>query len=113
MTFSRRLRRAAQALTVPALGAALTAYFAYNLVIGERGLEAWQRLTRELQTEDARLATLQAERQAIERKVADLSPDHLDPDLLDERVRGTLNLVAPDELVIMREGPSHRSDRAE
>ena len=38
--------------------------------------------------------------------MSDLSPDHLDPDLLDERVRATLNLVAPNELVIMRETPA-------
>jgi cell division protein FtsB len=103
MTLSRRLRRWAQALVVPAIGITLTGYFAYNLVIGGRGLEAWQRLTQQLQAEDARLAALQAERKTLERKVADLSPDHLDPDLLDERVRATLNLVAPNELVIMRD----------
>jgi cell division protein FtsB len=105
MTLSRRLRRWAQALIVPAIGITLTAYFAYNLVIGGRGLEAWQRLTGQLQAEDARLAALQAERKTLDRKVADLSPDHLDPDLLDERVRATLNLVAPNELVIMRDAP--------
>jgi cell division protein FtsB len=103
MTLSRRLRRWAQALVVPAIGITLTGYFAYNLVIGGRGLEAWQRLTQQLQAEDARLAALQAERKTLERKVADLSPDHLDPDLLDERVRATLNLVAPNEVVIMRD----------
>jgi cell division protein FtsB len=29
-----------------------------------------------------------------------LRPDHLDPDLLDERARAVLNLAAPDEIVI-------------
>jgi cell division protein FtsB len=106
MTLSRRLRRWAQALIVPAIGITLTGYFAYNLVIGGRGLEAWQRLTAQLQAEDARLAALQAERKTLDRKVADLSPDHLDPDLLDERVRATLNLAAPNELVIMRDAPT-------
>ena len=105
MTLSRRIRRLAQAAVVPALGTALTGYFAYNLVIGERGLQAWQHLVRQLQAEDARLAALQVEHNALDRKVADLSPGHLDPDLLDERVRATLNLVAPNELVIMRDTP--------
>jgi cell division protein FtsB len=45
-------------------------------------------------------------REAMTRKVSDLTPDHLDPDLLDERVRATLNLVAPNELVIMRDTPA-------
>jgi len=109
MTFPRRLRRWVQALIGPALGIALTGYFAYNLVIGDRGLQAWQRLTGEQQTADARLAALQVERKALERKVSDLSPDHLDPDLLDERVRATLNLVAPNELVIMRDASTPRT----
>jgi cell division protein FtsB len=85
---------------------ALTAYFAHNLVIGDRGLLAWRRLTEQIRTEDARLAALQAERRALTRKVSDLSPDHLDPDLLDERVRASLNLIAPNELVIMRDAPT-------
>ena len=65
----------------------LTGYFAFNLVVGERGLLAWHRLTEQIQTEDAQLAALQAERKSLVRRVSGLSPDHLDPDLLDERVR--------------------------
>jgi cell division protein FtsB len=107
MTLSRTLRRGAQALIGPALGIVLTGYFAYNVVIGERGLLAWWRLNHQLQSEDAHLQTLQEERKALDRKVFNLSPEHLDLDLLDERVRATLNLVAPNEVVIMREGPPH------
>ncbi|HUC71664.1 MAG TPA: septum formation initiator family protein [Stellaceae bacterium] len=103
MYWSRRLRRWAETLIGPAFGLALTGYFAYNLVIGDRGLLAWRRVTEQIQKEDAKLAAVQAERVALTRKVSDLSPDHLDPDLLDERVRASLNLVAPNELVIMRD----------
>ena len=106
MYWPRKVRRWARALIVPACGIALTGYFAYNLVIGDRGLLAWRRLTTQLQTEDTRLTALQAERKSLARRVSDLSPGHLDPDLLDERVRATLNLVAPNELVIMRETPA-------
>jgi cell division protein FtsB len=107
MTLPRGLRRIAQALIGPALGVVLTGYFAYNLVIGDRGLSAWWRLNQELQSEEANLTTLQEQRAALDRKVSNLSPEHLDLDLLDERVRATLNLVAPNEVVIMREGPLH------
>jgi cell division protein FtsB len=106
MYWPRKLRRWARALIGPACGIALTGYFAYNLVIGDRGLLAWRRLTAQIQTEDTQIAALQAERKSLARKVSDLSPGHLDPDLLDERVRATLNLVAPNELVIMRETPA-------
>jgi len=103
MNLSRVLRRWAQALSGPACGILLTGYFGYNLVIGDRGLDAWRRLTQELRIADAHLAALQVERKALDRKVSELSPDHLDPDLLDERVRAILNLVAPNELVLMRD----------
>ena len=93
-------------MVAPALGIVLTAYFAYNLVIGDRGFIAWRRLTEQIQTADAQLATLRAQREALRQKVADLSPDHLDPDLLDERVRASLDLVAPNELVIMHDTPA-------
>ncbi|MGH7063785.1 MAG: FtsB family cell division protein [Stellaceae bacterium] len=89
----------------PALGIALTCYFAYHLVEGDRGLLAWVRLTRETHAENDRLADLRAQSAALRSKVVDMTPDHLDPDLLDERVRAALNLAAPDEIVIMEPVP--------
>jgi cell division protein FtsB len=88
------------------LGIALTGYFAYNLVEGDRGSLAWLRLTREIRAENIHLDALRTERAALDLKVSDLKPDHLDPDLLDERVRATLNLAAPNELVIMKSAPA-------
>jgi cell division protein FtsB len=101
MILSRELRRRARALIGPVLGIALTGYFAYHLVGGDRGLSAWLRLTHEIHAENDKLANLRAEHAALDLKVKNLTPDHLDPDLLDERVRATLNLAAPNEIVIM------------
>ena len=101
MISSRELRRRSRALIGPFLGLVLTGYFAYHLVGGDRGLLAWLRLTREIRTDNERLERLRAEHAAIELKVKNLTPDHLDPDLLDERVRATLNLAAPNEIVII------------
>ena len=106
MVLLRELRRRARFVVVPILGTVLTGYFAYHLVEGDRGLIAWLRLTEEIHAEKANLAKVSAERAALDLKVANLRPDHLDPDLLDERVRAVLNLVAPDEVVIMRR-PAH------
>jgi cell division protein FtsB len=102
MILMRELRKRARAVVGPILGIALTGYFAYNLVEGDRGFIAWTRLTRQMRAEDARLDALRAKRAALKLKVSDLTPSHLDPDLLDERVRGTLNLVAPNERVIIK-----------
>ena len=102
MIVLRELRRRARLIVGPVLGIALTGYFAYHLVEGDRGLIAWLRLTQEIRTESAKLEAVQAQRQALDLKVSNLKPDHLDPDLLDERVRATLNFVAPSETVIMQ-----------
>ena len=102
MILMRELRKRARVVVGPILGIALTGYFAYNLVEGDRGFLAWTRLTRQVRAEDARLDALRAERAALKLKVSDLTPNHLDPDLLDERVRATLNLVGPNERVIMK-----------
>jgi cell division protein FtsB len=106
MIVMRELRRHARLIVGPVLGMALTGYFAYHLVEGDRGLLAWLRLTRELREANANLEAARVARQALDHKVANLRPDHVDPDLLDERVRATLNLVGPSEIVIMKPAPT-------
>ncbi len=106
MIVMRELRRRARGLIGPVLGFALTGYFAYNLVEGDRGFDAWLRLAREIRAENTRLDALRAEQQALSLKVSNLKPNHLDPDLLDERVRASLNLAAPNEIVIMQDAPA-------
>jgi cell division protein FtsB len=55
---------------------------------------------------EARYAEVHAERLDLERRVALLRPDNLDPDMLEERARTMLDFVHPDEIVIMT--PSRR-----
>jgi cell division protein FtsB len=57
-------------------------------------------LTQELRDAKATLAALDVERGTLERRVGLLQPEHLDPDMLDERARATLNLVGPNEIMI-------------
>jgi cell division protein FtsB len=102
MIVLRALRKRLHFLTGPLLGIALTGYFAYHLVEGDRGLKAWFRLNRELQAATANLETVRGQRAALDLRVSNLRPDHVDPDLLDERIRATLNLVSPDDIVIMQ-----------
>jgi cell division protein FtsB len=102
MIVLRELRRRAHFLVGPIIGIALTGYFIYHLIEGDHGLIRWLSLTREIRAESANLEAVRAQRKALDLRVSELRPDHLDPDLLDERVRATLNLVAPDEIVIMQ-----------
>ena len=106
MIVLRELRRRAHFIIGPVIGIALTGYFAYHLIEGDHGLIRWLSLTREIRAESANLEAVRAQRKALDLRVSELRPDHLDPDLLDERVRATLNLVAPDEIVIMQPSTS-------
>lgn len=100
MVVLRELRRQARFLVGPMLGLAATIYCAYNLVEGDRGLRAWVRLNHELRVAESNLAAVDAQRQALDHRVEEMQPDHVDPDLLDEEVRRTLDLVSPNEIVI-------------
>ncbi len=106
MIVIREFRRSAHFVLGPVIGIALTGYFVYHLIEGERGLIRWLSLTREIRAENFNLEAVRAQREALDLRVSNLKPDHLDPDLLDERVRAILNLVAPDETVIMQPGAS-------
>ena len=101
MVVLREIRRRGKVLIGPLLGMALTGYFAYHLVEGDRGLRAWVRLTQEIRIAKENLAAVSAERAELEHRVSHMRSDHVDPDLLDVQVRKTLDLVRPDEIVIM------------
>lgn len=79
----------------------LLGYFAYHMFAGEFGLEARERLQAEIKTLEGEYKGLQALRKRIERDVALMRADKLDPDMLDERARAVLNFSHPDDIVIM------------
>ncbi|HEV2302834.1 MAG TPA: septum formation initiator family protein [Stellaceae bacterium] len=107
MVVLRELRRRARLIAGPVFGMALTGYFAYHLIEGDRGLLAWVQLTKQIHAADRRLAALEDQHKALGRKVSELTPDHLDPDLLDQQVRSVLDFAAPSEVVIMRGAPAN------
>ena len=107
MIVLREMRRRAKVLMPPLLGLALTGYFAYHLVEGDRGLRAWVHVTQELRLAKESLSVVAAERAALEHRVSHMRADHVDPDLLDAQVRRTLDVASPGEIVII-ERPEKR-----
>ena len=107
MLVLRELKKRVHFVLGPVIGIALTGYFFYNLIEGEHGFIRWLSLTREIRAESANLEAARGQRQALDLRVSNLKPDHVDPDLLDEQVRAPLNLVAPDEIVIMQPATPH------
>jgi len=101
MIVLREMRRRAKVLVAPVFGLAVTGYFAYHLIEGERGLRAWVQVTQELRLAKQTLSAVAADRAALEHRVSHMRPDHVDPDLLDSQARRTLDVASPDEIVII------------
>lgn len=102
MVVFREMRRHARVLIAPVLGIAATGYFIYHGIEGDRGVGAWVRINHELRIAQDNLDAVTKQREAIEHRVRDMRPDHVDPDLLDEQIRKTLDMAQPNEIVIIR-----------
>lgn len=70
-------------------------------VAGPSGLMSWSETLRQRDVRAAQLATLEEQRTILAHRVGLLSPDAADPDLVSELIRKDLNVVRPDELVIL------------
>jgi cell division protein FtsB len=102
-TFKRLLK----GVLVPALFLAVSGYFVWHAVHGERGLMARDKRQADIVSARAELTRAETERDAMERRVAGLRGDRLDRDQLEERARSLLNMVGRDE-VIVPYGPERR-----
>jgi len=95
------IRRRAGQVAAPVMGALVIAYFAYHTVQGDRGLFTYIAMSQELARTRATLDTLQEQRRRLALRVASLRTDGLDRDLLEERARLLLDLVNPDEYIVL------------
>lgn len=96
----RHLHIKMKQIAFPLIAACISAYFLYHGVNGERGLIAWQQYNQQIKTAQAELDKVLIDRAQLEKRVALLSNNKLDMDMLDERARAMLNFAAPDERVI-------------
>jgi cell division protein FtsB len=100
-------KRILKGVFVPAVFLAVSGYFAWHAVHGERGLMARDKRQGDIVAARAALQQAEAERDAMERRVAGLRGDRLDRDQLEERARSLLNMVGRDEVVVPY-GPERR-----
>jgi cell division protein FtsB len=91
-----------RAFIFPLLACAAAGYFVYHLQIGDHGLKARAHLDGRKAVLEGELAGLQEVRGRLERDVALLRPESLDPDMLDERARAILNLAHSDDLIMLK-----------
>lgn len=70
-------------------------------IAGPSGLLAWSENLRTLDQRQKEVKQLSAQRDELKNRVALLDPRHADPDLAGELLRSNLNVVHPDEMVMM------------
>lgn len=98
---SNELRLRARYAATPVIVVSILAYFAYHAFEGNHGLFAHNRLVQEISIQEKRASLLHDQRARLERRVALLRPDNLDPDLLAEEARRTLGYASPDDVIIL------------
>jgi cell division protein FtsB len=99
--YARPVARPFRRLILPALTAAYLGYFGFHALHGSYGLLARTQFEAQAVELEDQLADLQAEHDALEIKAALLRPENLDPDMLDEWARRNLNVIAPNEFVLI------------
>ena len=70
-------------------------------IAGPSGLLAWSENLRLLDQRQKEVQQLTAQRDELKNRVNLLDPRHADPDLAGELLRSNLNVVHPDEMVMM------------
>jgi cell division protein FtsB len=85
----------------PIIGALVLAYFSFHMVQGQQGVLSLLQLQTKVEIAENLHATLSGERHELETRVALLSPNNLDPDMIEERARVMLNFAHPNEIVIL------------
>ena len=71
------------------------------VLFGPSGLMAWSENNRMLGERQKELKQLSVQRDELKNRVALLDPRHADPDLAGELLRSNLNVVHPDEMVML------------
>jgi cell division protein FtsB len=79
---------------------ALLGFFAWHAFKGPRGFTYREKLVADAAKLETGLAVVTGRRDEAEVRVKLLRPDSVDPDMLDEMARQTLNLAKPNELIV-------------
>jgi cell division protein FtsB len=78
----------------------LLGYFAWTAFYGPRGYPYRDQLAKRITVLETELDDISTERKVIETQVALMRPESIDPDMLDELARKTLDLAATNEIVV-------------
>lgn len=101
MSAVREIRRHSLAAVIPVICFAAIGYFAYHAMEGEHGINAYTRLTLQIQDTRVALTEVTVERKTLERRVDLLRAGGLDADMLEEQGKRVLGLLRPGDRVIL------------
>lgn len=90
-------------LMIPVICLAVTFYFGYSGIFGERGIVSLNETRAELAVAKHEFDRTRAERKALQHRIALLDEHAIDPDLLEEVARGLLLENGPGEVAVPRE----------
>lgn len=89
----------------PLLFSLAVCYLAFHALNGDRGLYAYLKQSRHLESSQEELQSLVAKREELENRVHLMSSESLDLDLLDEQARRVLGSAGENEIVILLDVP--------
>jgi cell division protein FtsB len=78
----------------------LLGYFGWHGYYGPRSFDHRDELAAKAEALDGKVTEIREQRQALERRVALMRPQSIDPDMLEELARSTLDFGKPGELIV-------------
>jgi cell division protein FtsB len=102
MRIRRSVTRFFAALVIPAICAAVTAYFGYYAIWGERGQLALADIEARLSLQQEQLAAIKGVRTRLQHRISLLEPGSVDPDMVQELARTQLMDGAPNQVAVPR-----------
>ncbi len=103
MRIRRSVARVFSAMVLPAITAAVVAYFGYYAIWGTRGYDALHDVQAKLAIEQQRYAQAKDARERLQHRISLLGEGHADPDLVEELARGELMDGAPGQVAVPRD----------
>ena len=97
----RREPRLARERMTQGVALACLLFMGGMVIAGPSGLLAWSENLRQLDQRNQEVKALQARKTELRNRVALLDPRSTDPDLAGELLRSNLNVVHPDEMVML------------
>ena len=94
-----RISKFDSVVTCACLG--LLGFLAWHAKEGPRGFAFHDKLASQSQQLSEELAAIQKQRSDFETRVALLRPESVDPDMLDEMARSTLDVAGPNDLIVL------------